>query len=276
MCTSGIFVLLASFCTAAAFKLDGIVNGWNTSVGTASQRSAAAEKFNTTVTDDDGLWSNNVMTAFIGKTMHMTDINITQRNAFNTIIEKSVKTGTVLWTVEAGPPGVFAIMEEHINGKYTGVAYTAGWASRNTWIEYDNKEVFGFKIKYDWGIATALSATDTTLVLEYWSYLKGKFIMTWKLKEEEVSVKEPVRPCHAILKGYYGPLCVEENRAGSCETIGYTPFSCTASGWPVCCIGHSGGDSNNPYWYKADQKCSDLHPDGAAPFELCKGEPLLV
>jgi len=93
---------------------------------------------------------------------------------------------------------------------------------------------------------------------------------------EEVAVEEPIRPCHAILKGYYGPLCVEEDRAGSCETVGMKPFSCTASGWPVCCIGHSGGDSNNPHWYKAGQKCSDLHPDGAAPFELCNGEPLVV
>jgi len=90
---------------------------------------------------------------------------------------------------------------------------------------------------------------------------------------EEVAVEDPVRPCHAILRGYYGPLCSEENRAGSCESIGYTPFSCTASGWPVCCIGHSGGDSNNPHWYKAGQKCSDMHPDGAAPFAPCEGEP---
>jgi len=189
MHTSGIFVLLASFATTSAFKLDGIVNGWNTSVGTARQRAAAEAKFNTKVAADDGLWSNNVMTPFIGKTMQMTDINITERNDFNTLIEKSVKTGTVLWTVEAGPPGVFAIMEEHIDGKYTGVAYTAGWVSRNTWIEYDNKQIFGFlKIKYDWGIATAISATDATLILEYWSYLKGKFIMTWKLNEALLSV----------------------------------------------------------------------------------------
>jgi len=188
MHTDGIFVLLASFATTSAFKLDGIVNGWNTSVGTARQRAAAEEKFNTRVADDDGLWSNNVMTPFIGKTMQMTDINITERNAFNTVIENSVKTGTVLWTVEAGAPGVFATMEEHIDGTYTGVAYTAGWASRNTWIEYDNKDKFGFKIAYDWGIATAISATDKTLILKYWSYLKGKFIMTWELNEALLSV----------------------------------------------------------------------------------------
>lgn len=161
--------------------LPDIVNGWNVSVGTERQRDSAAEFFRVKVSNDNSLWTRNIMTPFRGKTLRMTGIVIEKRNAFNTLIEHEVKNGNVTWTVEKGPQGVCGDWVEHINGGYTGVAHMAGWVSRNEWIENDNKSIFGHKTANDWGVVTATSATSTTVVMKYWSYQKAKFTMTWTL-----------------------------------------------------------------------------------------------
>jgi len=166
-----------------SMKTDGIKNGWNTSIGNPKEREAAAKYFDVHVEDNDSLWRNNVMTPFIGKTLHMTDIEIEERNPFNTLIQLAVKTGKVLWTIEDGPSGTSGPWIEHINGGYTGSARTAGYVSRNTWIEKDSKEIFGQTVANDWGIVTAASATETTIVMKYWSYNKGKFTMTWTVDQ---------------------------------------------------------------------------------------------
>merc|ERR1711865_1311892 len=169
----------------------GLVDGWNTSVGTAAEREAAARHFHVTIADDDSLWKHNVFTPFAGKTLKMVGIDIKKRNAFNTLIEYKVKQGNVAWTVEPGPQGVWGPMVEHIDGKYTGTSRNAGYASPSEWIESDYKVFLGHKIENDWGLVNATSWDKTTVVIDYQSYQKGHFIMTWQLpKEGEVEPTE--------------------------------------------------------------------------------------
>jgi len=179
---SSMLWLLAQL-TACNAVIPGIVEGWNVSVGSADDRAAAAKFFHVNMTEDDSAWTNNVMKPFIGKTMRMTGIDIEERNAFNTLIETAVLTGTVLWTITPGPQsGLGGAWVEHINGAYTGVAHVAGYVSRTSWIENDNKSLFGHTIANDWGVVDAISVTTTTVVLRYWSYKKAKFTMTWQLQ----------------------------------------------------------------------------------------------
>merc|ERR1712216_691338 len=98
--------------------------------------------------------------------------DIIKRNAFNTVIETAVKTGTVLWTINPGPAGVLGPWTEHINGAYTGISYVAGWESQNRWIENDNKHFLGFDIADDWGSVDVVSASESVLVMNYSSYKK--------------------------------------------------------------------------------------------------------
>merc|ERR1712166_698383 len=162
----------------------GLVDGWNTSVGTAAEREAAARHFHVTIADDDSLWKHNVFTPFAGKTLKMVGIKILKRNAFNTLIEYKVKQGNVAWTVEPGPHGVWGPMVERIDGKYTGTSRNAGYASPSEWIESDYKVFLGHKIENDWGLVNATSWDKTTVVMDYQSYQKGHFIMTWQLPQE--------------------------------------------------------------------------------------------
>ena len=111
----------------------------------------------------------------------MVGIDILKRNAFNTLIEYKVKTGNVSWTVEPGVQGVWGPMVEHIDGTYTGIAHNAGYVSPVMWIENDNKVILGHAIENDWGLTTVTSANDTTVVMDYRSYKKAHFIMTWAL-----------------------------------------------------------------------------------------------
>ena len=76
-------------------------------------------------------------------------------------------------------------MTEHINGKYTGASRNAGFVTPSVWIENDNKNFLGHKIANDWGLVTVISSNSTTLVVNYWSYKKAKFIMTWVLQEKD-------------------------------------------------------------------------------------------
>lgn len=161
-----------------------VLHGWNTSIGNTKDRSAAAEHFGFHVSDDDSLWYSNSLTPFIGKTLHMTGIDIIKRNAFNTIIETSVKTGIVLWTINPGAAGLVGPWTEHINGAYTGVSNVAGWESRSRWIENDNKHFLAFDIANDWGWVDIVSESETTLVMNYSSYKKSKFVMTWTLEDD--------------------------------------------------------------------------------------------
>ena len=171
------------------------------------------------------------MSPFVGKTLRMTGIQIIKRNAFNSLIEQSVKHGNVSWvrlqhppvitscacpltrsltrsaptthpsapaplsnsfaplpyhslhlqTFEEGHPGTVSDYVEHINGKLTGSGRNAAWITRTSWLENDHKQLFGFKVKDDWGFVNATTATKTTLVMKYKSYLKGEFVMTWEL-----------------------------------------------------------------------------------------------
>jgi len=182
---------LAMLCPVMAnAMLPGLVDGgsglWNTSVGSAEDRAKAAKYFDVKVSGAESLWLKNVMSPFIGKTMKMTAIQILERNAFNTIIQASVNTGTVLWTIGTFPQGVCGDWVEHINGAYTGTAFTAGFVSSSKWIENDYKSLFGMSVANDWGISEVLSTNETTVVINYWSYKKGKFVMTWTLQEETV------------------------------------------------------------------------------------------
>jgi len=164
-----------------ATALPGLVQGWNTSVGSVRERNDAADYFGVTIVDDESLWFSNIMSPFIGKTLHMTDITIIEGNLFNNLIQKAVNTGTVLWTVNPGPSGVVGPFTENINGDYTGMANTAGFVSATRWLENDNKRLFGLSVANDWGMMDVTSASETTVVMSYWSYRKGKFIMTWNL-----------------------------------------------------------------------------------------------
>merc|ERR1711935_202288 len=94
------------------------------------------------------------------------------------------KQGNVAWTVEPGPHGVWGPMVEHIDGKYTGTSRNAGYASPSEWIENDYKVFLGHKIENDWGLVNATSWDKTTVVIDYQSYQKGHFIMTWQLPQE--------------------------------------------------------------------------------------------
>merc|ERR1712166_751371 len=141
----------ATSMNAWAHPLPGIVNGWNTSVGTERQRDAAAKHFGVSIQTGESVWRKNVMTPFVGKSMLMTGIKIEKRNAFNTLIEHEVKTGKVIWTLKEGTDSVSGPWDEHINGKFTGTSRIAGWVSENGWIESDFKSLFKLKIENDWG-----------------------------------------------------------------------------------------------------------------------------
>jgi len=170
-------------------SLPGLFQGWNTSVGGVEERRGAADYFGVEVADDESLWLTNVMTPFIGRTLHMTDIEIIERNAFNTRIEGAVTTGTVLWTVNpCSALGVVGPYTEHINGEYTGTANIAGFVSATRWIMNDFKEFGGLdKVSSnDWGTVDVLLANETTVVMNYSSYKKAKFIMTWSLRTGSV------------------------------------------------------------------------------------------
>jgi hypothetical protein len=71
---------------------------------------------------------------------------------------------------------------EHINGKYTGRGRNAAWVTRTSWLENDNKQLFGKKVADDWGFVNATTATNATLVMNYASYYKGEFVMIWELQ----------------------------------------------------------------------------------------------
>jgi len=92
-----------------------------------------------------------------------------------------VKFGTVLWTVTPGAQNgkVCGPWTEHINGLYTGVADMAGFVSKSSWIEKDNKSILGKPTSFDWGLVDVVSHNDTTIVMNYQSYLKAHFVMTW-------------------------------------------------------------------------------------------------
>ncbi|KAL1503619.1 hypothetical protein AB1Y20_012096 [Prymnesium parvum] len=172
--------LLLSLAAPLAFSLvPGVEHGWNTSVGTAAERTAAASHFNVRVDASPSLWLHNVMTPFIGQTLHMTGIDILERTAFNTAIEAFVKFGRVLWTIEPGSPGVCGPWVEHVNGVYTGTAQTAGFVNSTAWIENDHKSIFGKAIADDWGLVHVLSASDDGVRMWYSSYKKGIFVMRW-------------------------------------------------------------------------------------------------
>jgi hypothetical protein len=136
-----------------------------------------------------------------GKTLKMVGIDILKRNAFNTLIEYKVKQGNVAWTVEPGPHGVWGPMVEHIDGKYTGTSRNAGYVSPSEWIENDYKVFLGHKIENDWGLVNATSWDKTTVVIDYQSYQKGHFIMTWQLPQVEPTELE-VEPTE--LKAHHG------------------------------------------------------------------------
>jgi len=176
-----LIILFVLIINSLSETIPNVEFGWDTTVGEETDRIEAANFFKVNISDDESLWTNNVMTPFIGKTMKMTDIVIEERNAFNSLIEYSVRNGEVLWKVEKGPLNgkVMGPWTEVIDGTYTGVANVAGFASKTSWIEHDHKSKFGFKLAYDWGFVDVLSATETTVVMHYWSYKKAKFIMTW-------------------------------------------------------------------------------------------------
>jgi hypothetical protein len=188
MCVPNHSTLATPFTSSSASVQKGapdlpdVMNGWNTSIGNTEEREAAAEFFHVNVTTSDSLWRDNVMTPFIGKTMKMVGIAIEERNAFNTLIEHEVTTGTVLWTMNEGPSGVIGDWVEDINGKYTGVANTAGFVSRTSWIENDSKSLFGHSIENDWGLMDVVASNRSSVVIRYWSYQKAKFTMTWQIQ----------------------------------------------------------------------------------------------
>jgi len=180
-----IFVGAAEFVSPA---LPGVVQGWNTSIGNERERSAAADHFGFHVSDDDSFWRDNSLTPFIGKTLHMTGIDIIARNGFNSVIENAVNSGIVLWTINPGADdGLVGSWTEHINGGYTGKSNVAGWESRTRWIENDNKHFLFFDIADDWGWVDIVSESETTLVMNYSSYKKSKFVMTWTLVDDAAS-----------------------------------------------------------------------------------------
>ena len=112
------------------------------------------------------------------------DYDSVASNAFNTLIELAVKSGSVLWTFEPGCcPGIVGDYVEHIHGTYTGRGSNAAWVTRTSWVENDNKQLYGKKVADDWGFVNATTATNATLVMKYESYKKGEFVMTWELPQ---------------------------------------------------------------------------------------------
>jgi len=241
----------------------GLVDGWNTSVGTAAEREAAARHFHVTIADDDSLWKHNVFTPFAGKTLKMVGIDILKRNAFNTLIEYKVKQGNVAWTVEPGPHGVWGPMVEHIDGKYTGTSRNAGYASPSEWIENDYKVFLGHKIENDWGLVNATSWDKTTVVIDYQSYQKGHFIMTWQLPQE--SEVEPTTALAAAeasatyqkedkaLRALYAATGGPHNWRTECDGCAQYPYT-KGNKW--------GGTNNHCEWFGVE--CVDPYP----PFTL--------
>jgi len=171
--------------------LQGIVNGWNTSIGTEHDRLAEAKHFNFKVADDEQLWRNNSLTPFVGKVLRATKIEITKRNLFNRIIEWYINHKKVEWTVTPGPQGIKGDIIENIDGTYIRRFTTAGWASPSIWLERDVTKNFpplplplppipgGGLI--DWGVQEVISSTETSIVLHWSSYQKGEIVVTWDL-----------------------------------------------------------------------------------------------
>ncbi len=191
--SKSMLLLLASLWTGSAFQTASstlqtvdppdVAAGWNTSVGSVTDRHNAAAYFGTNVTEDNDVWFNNDVTSFINRTFRMTSIDIIERNAFNTLIEAAVRTGTVTWTIQPGAAGIAGDWVEHVNGGYTGTMQIAGFVNRSTFIENDSKSLFGRAVANDWGINQLISVTNTTLEMNYWSYQKARFIMTWTLQD---------------------------------------------------------------------------------------------
>ena len=276
------------------------------SVGTPSDREKASKTFNVNASSDPALWVDNAMSPFVGKTLRMTGIQIIKRNAFNSLIEQSVKHGNVSWvrlqhppvitscacpltrsltrsaptthpsapaplsnsfvplpyhslhlqTFEEGHPGTVSDYVEHINGKLTGSGRNAAWITRTSWLENDHKQLFGFKVKDDWGFVNATTATKTTLVMKYKSYLKGEFIMTWELPanlaavqlsvlaEVNVAAATPTLPSNFVISGTHNA-----SLSGT-----YTQIAYVCNGLPVYQKGGSDGlvlfqQDGYKYWH---------------------------
>jgi len=97
--------------------------------------------------------------------------------------------------------------------------------------------------------------------------------------EYEAAEKTPHFTCHKFVNDEFGMRCIDDYgpEADTCEEASELPSLCTASGWPVCCQGRESGGQKctGEWWYKAGQKCSDLH-SGAAYFEPCGASDLVV
>lgn len=108
--TGLVFVCLAGSVTLVVGTLPGVKNGWNISVGASSEHSHSyvEQYFGVKATDNNSLWSENVLTPFIGRTLKIVQLDIIKRNAFNTFIELLFKTTSISYTLEPGcAPGVF-------------------------------------------------------------------------------------------------------------------------------------------------------------------------
>lgn len=89
--------------------------------------------------------------------------------------------------------------------------------------------------------------------------------MEQNIVEHQVENWPPTQSCHRIVDdNLFGERCLEQDdpEANSCEDAGYQPSTCAASGWPVCCVGRENPGATGVWWYKAGQKCADLHSAG--------------
>jgi len=158
--------------------------GSNSSVGNEELRAAAATFFNVSISEDQSLWTNNAMTPYLGSTFRLTSVAIDTYNSFNRAIEYLVTNMIVKWRMDAGPCGSFASMHETMIGSESGgESFISGFVSRSSWIENGYKHR-GPGTKHendDWGLMTVTEATETRLVVKYWSYMKDHLTLTFEL-----------------------------------------------------------------------------------------------
>ena len=178
-----LLVVALATCSAAqctGSSLPNVVNGWNTSVGTALEKQHAEEFFNLSVSSNKDFWRNNDMTRFIGRRLKIVEFTVIERNQVNTLIEAICRVTPPIWTIETGCDGsILGNFVETIVGAKTGVARVAGFASKSVFIMGDSKYLGGRDVMDDWGVNTILETTQDSVTMDYKSFRKGHVRMRW-------------------------------------------------------------------------------------------------
>jgi len=173
--------------------IPGIINGWATISDVdpnGIEAKKTADKYNVTVKPDNTYWLENAYTPFIGKTfiIEKVEIQLRNRNLYNTVIELLVRVATVRWQVLSDAQGnenptVVRRIRETVSllsiTRESEIGKIVGWGSDKVAIVTGKKKLFG----QDWGILEVVDSSDTEFVIQVDQERKGKFKMFWKLEE---------------------------------------------------------------------------------------------